>query len=201
MSQASIWSVAPLGKTTILAASRRRMAKRQAEERLDTWPTDIHTVQVGSSGPRCDFLGVAFNKSTLGINIGCLTPKKQNDNLNKKTWQLEKKTLTHQLTWTLCVCVSLWGVLFFLLLLDSLDPKKKVWCTYILPGGPNGCFLTLISTCVCPLSFKRSPPKMYGMVSWTVSWPSGWDVNFASLKGSLNINDDGKIGGEGEVCS
>lgn len=34
--QASIWSVAPLGKTTILADSRRRMAKRQAEERLDT---------------------------------------------------------------------------------------------------------------------------------------------------------------------
>lgn len=97
--QASIWSVAPLGKTTILADSRRRMAKRQAEERLDTWPTHFHMVQVGLWGQSVDFLlGVAFNKTSPGVSVDVVSTPKKGQLEKKQNMTTEKKQqLTNQL--------------------------------------------------------------------------------------------------------
>ena len=131
--QASIWSVAPLGKTTILADSRRRMAKRHAEERLDTWPTDFHTVRVGSWGQSVDFLlRVAFNKTCPGMNVDVVsTPKKTRCQLENKTKHDNWKKRTNKSTRVTWICVVSHGDSYYVLfLLDSLDPS-----TYILPGG------------------------------------------------------------------
>ena len=96
--------------------------------------------------------------------------KKQDDNWKKKQKMTTEKKINSQINYSnLNLCCFSWGFLdscFFLL--DSLDPKKKGFCTYILPSGHGRLPFALMSTCVCPLSFTRSPPKMYGMVSWTV---------------------------------
>ena len=153
--QASIWSVAPLGKTTILADSRRRMAKRHAEERLDTWPMDFHTVRVGSWGQSVDFLlRVAFNKTCPGMNVDVVSKTKKNKmttGKQNKTWQLKKRTnKSTTVTW-ICV-VSLGGPLFFVFF---------CWIPWIPKEGVSAPTSSLVAGCRLP-----SPWYPHGFALW-----------------------------------